>query len=223
MKNKRVLVTGANGMLGCSLVPYLIQYGYIVGKSGTSNTSEYTADLSVEIDAYNVFDKFKPDVIVNLAAYTDVDGCEKHPNIAYAVNTFIVKNITSWIKKTSSKCILVQLSTDHVYNNIGPHKENNVNILNHYASSKFAGELFASRVNSVILRTNFFGISKKKGRCSFSDWIVSSLTNKEHIQVFNNVLFNPLLINRLLVVIKMTIEKGGGGGGGGGSKIPFYG
>jgi dTDP-4-dehydrorhamnose reductase len=163
--------------------------------------------MSIQSNAFSVLNKFNPNVIVNLAAYTNVDDCEKHPEIAYAVNTFIVKNIVSWIKKTSDKCILVQLSTDHVYDNNGPHEENDVTIVNHYASSKFAGELFASSVNSVILRTNFFGISDKNGKHSFSDWIISSLNNGEHIQVFNNVLFNPLLINRLLTVIKMVIEK----------------
>jgi len=118
-----------------------------------------------------------------------------------------VKNISDWIKKTLSKCLLVQLSTDHFYNDAGNNNENNIIILNHYASSKLAGELFASTVKSTVLRTNFFGISKHSERFSISDWIISSLKKGKSIRVFKDVFFSPITIDRLLIIIEMVIVK----------------
>ena len=64
-------------------------------------------------------------------------------------------------------------------------------LTNYYSFSKYAAEL-ALRVNSTILRTNFFGKSMCEQRSSFTDWVYHSAINKQNIVLFSDVFFSPL-------------------------------
>ena len=195
-------------MLGSSLVPYLRNLGHQticlsreVGDIGTE-VVDYSSESSLE----TVLDSYRPDCIINLAALTDVDLCEKDPQLAYSSNVKIVEFLSRWMKSNIGSN-LIQISTDHIYDGPGPHVEGNVNLVNYYAFSKFSGELAASSVPSTILRTNFFGKSQSSTRKSFSDWAFDSLVRQERINVFSDVLFSPLSINSLVEYIKLVIQK----------------
>src|SRR5256885_13003403 len=79
-----------------------------------------------------------PDVVVNLAGLTDVDECERKPQLAYLTNVRIVENLGQWIRDGGNKSYLVQVSTDQVYDGPGPHKEHDVTLGNYYGFSKYA-------------------------------------------------------------------------------------
>jgi dTDP-4-dehydrorhamnose reductase len=204
---KNILITGASGLLGCNLTPYLRSRGYSVKTLSRTKKTDEQADLTDVLQVFTVLNKVKPDVIINLAALTNVDICEENPHLAYLYNVRIVENITKWISEVGDSCHLLQLSTDHVYDGLGPHKENDVNLTNYYGFSKYAGELVASSVNSTILRTNFFGPSECIGRESLSDWIVKALKNNEKITVFSDVSFSPLSLKTLVKLIGFVIAK----------------
>jgi dTDP-4-dehydrorhamnose reductase len=148
-----------------------------------------------------------PDVIVNLIGLTDVDRCEEQPNEAFLANVRTVENITNWIKQEKTSCHLVHISTDHVYDGANLHSEVPVTLTNYYAFSKYAGELAASSVSSTILRMNFFGRSNCTKRISLTDWLYRALSNGDHIQVFEDVLFSPLSMTTLSENIEMIIQK----------------
>jgi dTDP-4-dehydrorhamnose reductase len=204
---KKILVTGSTGLLGTALVLFLKKSGYKIVTNARAGGADFLVDLADNEKSYEMLSKIKPDLIINLASFTNVELCQEMCNIAYLANSRVVENLTDWIIKTSADCHLIQVSTDHVYDSPELHIEGKVNLTNTYAFSKYAGELVASRVPTTILRTNFIGRSKVTHRESFSDWVYTSLTNGKEIQVLDDVYFSPLSINTLVEMIQLVIER----------------
>jgi dTDP-4-dehydrorhamnose reductase len=202
-----VLVTGATGLLGSSLVPLLKVRGFEVITHARSGSADVLADLSVTDKVFKLLDKNRPEIIINLAGLTDVDRCEALPSLAYSANVHTVENIVNWIRKKNTHCHLVHISTDMVYDGVGPHTEDTVSLTNCYAFSKYASELAAASAPSTILRTNFFGRSHRETRTSLTDWLFHSLSNSDSIQVFDDVLFSPLAMDTLSNMIELIIRK----------------
>lgn len=144
--------------------------------------------------------------MVNLAAATDVDRCENDPQWAYQANVGTVVAFVRAARVLSLWPHLVHISTDQVYDGIGPHCEDAALPCNVYALSKFTAELAVREHPSKILRTNFFGLSRSPKRRSFSDWIVGSLRAAEPITVFEDVMFSALHIDSLCDVIVRALE-----------------
>jgi dTDP-4-dehydrorhamnose reductase len=193
----RILVTGAQGLLGSHLVPYLRQRGHDVIALARSGKAQVHADLDDSANTATILSRLAPEVIVNLAAITNVDDCERDPQAAYHGNVRIVENLALGIRQGASDCHLVQISTDHVYDGAGLHAEHDVTLRNLYAFSKYAGELAAATVQSTVLRTNFFGPSACAHRESLSDWLIRSLRTRSKITVFDDVTFSPLSLATL--------------------------
>ena len=204
---KKILVLGANGMLGVSLIKKISEYNYFLETHSRNDTTTYNFDLLDHNLVYENLNKILPDVIINLIANTNVDFCEDYPEQAHADNVLSIENVVDWIKLLNSGTRFIHISTDQVYDGMGPHKEINTNLTNHYASSKFSAEnLVSSITNSLILRTNFFGKSVHRERISFSDWIVNSIKENKKITVFDNISFSPLSISTLVDIIINTIS-----------------
>jgi dTDP-4-dehydrorhamnose reductase len=201
-----VLVTGARGLLGTTLSTTLEARGWSVVRHGRRNGDVF-GDLTNRRIAAEVVTQSSIDCIINLAALTDVDSCETNPSEAYAQNTRIVENLVAAIRESQSPAHLVQVSTDQVYDGQGPHLEDDVRLTNYYGFSKIAGELAASKTRSTIVRTNFFGLSRREGRSSFSDWLVSSLQRQALLRVFDDVWFSPLSLEQLSEYIAFCAER----------------
>jgi dTDP-4-dehydrorhamnose reductase len=203
----KVLVTGARGLLGSTLVPYLKSRAYEVVQLGRGAGSEVRADLTDTRATRSALDAVRPDVIVNLAALTDLDACERRPQDAYLGNARTIENLAVWIRHAGARCTLVQISTDQVYDGPGPHAEDDIVLSNYYGFSKYTGELSAVSVAGTVLRTNFFGPSRCQGRTSFSDWIVQGLRDQKALTVFDDVRFSPLSLQRLAEVVEAVIAR----------------
>ena len=203
----KILVTGSTGLLGSSLCPILRKSGHEVIQHSRNTATEIICDLASYPCVETAFSELSPQIIVNLAGLTNVDQCEIDPQSAYLANTHIVENLVHWIKFRSPNTHLIQISTDHVYDGSGLNKEDTVCLRNYYAFSKFAGEQAALKVNSTVLRTNFFGVSKCPNRITLSDWLVMSFRKKSSISLFNDVWFSPLEINQLSNVIEYVVRN----------------
>lgn len=203
----KVLVLGSTGLFGSTLVPLLGSRRYEVKTHSRSDGGHYQADLDDPMGANKLLENIQPEVIVNLAGLTDVDRCEARPNQAYLANARTVENVADWIKQEKTPCHLVHISTDQVYDGAGPHTEDRVTLTNYYAFSKYAGELAAASVPSTILRTNFFGRSHCAKRTSLTDWLFRSLSNGNPVQVFDDVLFNPLSMATLAAMIELVMQQ----------------
>ena len=159
---KKIIITGKNGQLANSLFNF-----------GKSRFEIYPLDKK-EFDIRNhekcesIIFKYKPDYIINTAAYTAVDLAETDKKLAYEVNSTGAENLARCIAKIGGK--LLHISTDFVFdgkNNI-PYKTDDIcNPINTYGKSKLSGEkLILNYPNTMVLRTSWLYSSFGKNFCT---------------------------------------------------------
>ena len=211
MKKTNVLITGGSGLLASNIALLkrkdwnikLLTRNHIVKLRDVSAESCSLEDVKSII---TVIEEFKPEVVIHSAGLTNVDLCEKKKYSSYLANVLIAKNVAEACSGFKS-LKLVHISTDHLYDKIGFSSESNINLVNTYARTKFLGEQVCTAPRSLIIRTNFFGKSKLPGRKSLSDWIIEKLEAGEKVRAFNDVYFNPLSIETLVKLIKISVIK----------------
>ncbi len=103
----RILLTGVHGQLGTDLLPLLQPLGEVVAASRAE------CDLSSAEAIRKLVTEFRPDVIVNPAAYTAVNDAEAHPELAYAINATAPGVLAEEARKAGA--MLVHYSTDYVF------------------------------------------------------------------------------------------------------------
>ena len=207
-----IIVFGASGLLGGSLVPRLRALGHVVLTQGRCEGVDLRFDPADRTEVIAALKLHRPAAIVNLVATTNVDQCELHPKLAWQANADVVASITDGIAacgttEPSLRPHLVHLSTDQLYDGPGPHDEKEISPLNVYGLSKYIGELLAERVDATVIRSNFFGLSRCARRVSFSDWLVSNLREGKSITVFNDVKFSAMHMDSLCRIIAECIES----------------
>lgn len=139
----KILVTGAAGMLGSALCPTLRERGHVVCATDIAASDEGIEYLDVKSYAQvkGLVEKVKPDMVMHLAAETDVDKCELEPDLAFLTNTMSTQNVTLLCQK---QCIeMVYISTIGVFygDKPEPYTEfDEPNPINVYGKSKLEGE-----------------------------------------------------------------------------------
>lgn len=140
---KKILITGCNGQLGRAIQK---EYGDSVTFIRTDMIDmEGVIKLDIsDLDAVrNCVKDNEPDVIINCAAFTNVDGCEEKEDVAYNANAIGPKNLA--IAANESGIKLVHISTDYVFEGNGtrPYLESDApNPVSAYGRTKLAGEKF---------------------------------------------------------------------------------
>ena len=144
-----ILITGANGQVGRELVARLQDRATILAAG--RDTLDITDPAAVE----RTVAAFRPDVIINAAAYTAVDKAESDPAAAYAVNRDAVRHLAQ--AAAAHNAVLLHISTDYVFDGTAeaPYRETDpVNPQSVYGKSKLAGEQAAAACpRHIILRT----------------------------------------------------------------------
>jgi dTDP-4-dehydrorhamnose reductase len=194
----RILVTGARGMLGRDLCPFLRDKGHevIEWDLPQQDITEVTPTIAEAV-------KMKPAAIYHLAAVTDVDGCEKNRAEAYKVNT--LGTWTMALAARDSKAELVYISTDYVFDGAkkNPYLENDKpNPLNYYGSTKLLGEQTVMRdiKNFYICRTSWlFGAH---GR-NFVDTILKAAREKPALDVVDDQEGSPTFTQDLVPALAL--------------------
>lgn len=199
---KRILVTGAYGFLGPILCASLEASGHLVFRQGRKSCAQVQCDPGRPEDFQDLLDHCAPDVVINLIAKADVDGCEVDLAAAALANVDVVRAVVSAMKGRGIH--LVHLSTDHLYCGPGPSTEDRIAPVNVYARTKHLGEQAAAEANATILRTNFVGHSVVPGRRSLSDWIVGQLRAGERFTVYRDVFFSPLHVSTVCKWIEVA-------------------
>jgi dTDP-4-dehydrorhamnose reductase len=204
----KIIVFGANGLLGSSLCPYLKFAGFQVLTVGRSAKLDHVLDVTKVDPIKQFFNAVRPDHVINLIAATNVDHCEVDAAMATKVNALIPAAISRAAATSDVNDIhLVQISTDQVYEGVGDHAEEDVGPVNVYGLTKLAGELMMDQRHTAVLRTNFYGRSTLSDRPSFSDWIVSSLTDGKDITLFKDVRFSALHMSSLCLIIQKVLTS----------------
>ena len=181
--HKKLLVTGSEGQLAKSFLK-LFSNNYKIFYYDKKKLDISSCDQVIKI-----LNEIQPEVILNCAAFTNVDLCEDKEDLAYELNANSIKNFSGFNGH------FFHISTDYVFDGIsGPYYEDdNTNPINVYGKSKLLGELIVEDLfdKHTILRTNIlFG---KDSSASFLNWVVNSLKNNQEIKVVNDQLNNPLL------------------------------
>ncbi|MDD3593086.1 MAG: dTDP-4-dehydrorhamnose reductase [Candidatus Gastranaerophilales bacterium] len=157
---QKILVTGANGMLGKDLCPALEAEGFEVIKTDIDNL-----DITDLTQVEEFFANNTPDFIVHCAAYTNVDGAEENPELAEKINVLGSKNIALQAKKYDIPILAV--STDYVFDGRGlrPYEPTDKpDPQSVYGATKLGGELAVKEQTKkyFIARTSWlYGIHGK--------------------------------------------------------------
>lgn len=155
----KVLITGSNGMLGHDLEKVLKDKHELI------LTTSKTLDITDKENTIDFIVKNNPDVVINSAAYTDVDGCETNQDLAYAVNGEGVRNLALACKEVD--CPLVHVSTDYVFDGTARdpiEEDGEIGPISIYGKSKLKGEEAILEIldKYFILRTAWlYGINGK--------------------------------------------------------------
>lgn len=165
-------------------------------------------DITEEKHVSEVIAKVKPNVIVHLAAETDVDLCEKEPTYAHRINVEGSRNVAVASRNVRAKMIFI--STDYVFdgNKGNYHEEDRAAPINAYGVTKLLGEqeILKYCENHLIIRSSVnFGLHPFKQ--SFVTWIASSLEHGKRIRVVRDHYNTPTLTNNLAEVIEEAIEN----------------
>jgi dTDP-4-dehydrorhamnose reductase len=143
LQGQRVLVTGAAGQLGRYLLPVLQRQGAIPIGLGArpADYIDITADITDAAAIVQALAAARPDAVIHAAAYADVDGCERDPARAKAVNAVGSRHVAAAAKAAGA--YLIAVGTDFVFPGDGgaPYAEDTTpRPLSVYGSSKLAGE-----------------------------------------------------------------------------------
>ncbi len=157
----RVLITGVKGQLGKSILDSRENSVEILGL----DKNEF--DLQEFNHCKKIINEFRPNWIVNTAAYTAVDKAESNRELAFSINAFGVENLAESVSKIGGK--LLHISTDFVFDgeNKIPYKTDNIcHPINTYGESKLKGEKLALKYpGTIILRTSWLYSSHGRNFC----------------------------------------------------------
>lgn len=214
---KRILICGANGLLGQRLALMLsTQTEYEVLNTSHHRTFvfdrelfDYTQlDITRKSDVKSLISSFQPTVIINAASATNVDWCETHREEAWKANVVGVENLIEATRKVGAR--LIHVSTDYVFDGKqGPYKEDDrPNPISYYGKSKLAAEnaLRISDVPFAIVRTIVLygnGINVKQ---NFALWVINSLKAGKNIRCVDDQISNPTYVNDLSFAIVKIFE-----------------
>jgi dTDP-4-dehydrorhamnose reductase len=202
-----ILILGASGLFGSFLTNFLINKKYDVLGFSRSSKNNLNIDLLNQKKTIEVISNYKPSIIINLVGLTSVEDCETNVNKAFLFNTYTAEVLSEAISKINNKCHLIHISTDHLYNTETLGQEDQVQIVNNYAFSKYAGEIAVKKLNShTILRTNFVGRSLVAHRQSLSDLVFESAKNQRTLKILDDVEFSPLSMSTLSEMIELVIS-----------------
>jgi dTDP-4-dehydrorhamnose reductase len=206
----RVLVLGATGMLGTDLLDEWNKAGPSTNESPPDSlipAGSGDADLRDAAQVDRIMQKSRPDWVVVCAAYTDVDGCEKNRELAFAVNAKGVENVARAAAKINARVFLI--STDYVFDGKGlrPYETDQpVAPINVYGASKAAGEQALQRNSSAwcIGRTSWlFGAHGP----SFPEKILKAAETHPELSVVNDQVGSPTYTRDLASAIRDLVRK----------------
>ena len=194
------LITGAQGMAGS-----YVDFGI--------TTNKRSLDVTDLKEVMAVGKKYKPKVILHLAAETDVDRCERDPEYAYRVNSIGTYNMGVMAKEVGAK--LVYVSTAGVFDGKKktPHNENDEpNPQNYYGRSKFLGELAVRGLleNYIIVRVCWMMGGGPTKDQKFVAKIIDQLKNQEikEIRAVNDQIGSQTFAKDVIAAVKILLQEG---------------
>ena len=208
----RILVTGANGLVGTKVLERLIhdRTDEPLAAYHQSRTNEYLGDVpfwwldtTSADDVDRVLTEARPEAVIHAGAFTNVDGAERNRDLAWASNA----EATGILARacTARGIRLVYLSTEYVFDGTaGPYRETDpVNPLGWYAKTKEAGEqaVIAAGGSWAIARTTVVYGYAQHVRANFVLWLVGKLRAGERVSIVEDQIGSPTLAENLAEMV----------------------
>lgn len=215
----KILVTGANGLLGQHLIAKLLQQKYSVVAIGrgparlpfpTDAYTYYDVDISTELSVHRVFSAELPDVVVHAAAMTQVDECEVNQELCERVNvqgtSHVIINAEQFARK------LIYISTDFVFSGEKGNyaEDDDMGPVNWYGFTKMQAESLVETCDMpwAIVRTCLvYGNSLTGTRSNIINWVKENLSAGKPIKVVSDQVRTPTFVQDLVEGIMLIIEK----------------
>jgi dTDP-4-dehydrorhamnose reductase len=197
----KILLTGGTGQLGKTILDQFADCEFYVLNRGTMDFAHQESILSV-------VSEFVPDVIINAAAWTNVEKAEICPEETLQINLGLVEMLVHANASVGAR--IIQISTDYVFDgqNSIPYVEDSLkNPLSVYGLSKSLAEDFLLSEypkNSFIVRTSWL---YSKHRSNFVKTILKTLMNDDrHIEVVSDQFGSPTLAKDLSYALSLLCE-----------------
>lgn len=214
----KILVTGSNGLLGQAITAifrresdhelFLTSFeenSYIEG-------NQYqTLDITKKDEVKKLVGSFAPDLIINCAAFTNVDKCETERELSWKINVDGVKNLIIAARRSNSR--IIHFSTDYIFDGkSGPYSEDSIpSPISFYGREKLASEnaLVTSDIRYTIIRTLVLygvGVNVKP---NFALWMINELKAGRSINVVTDQISNVTMIDDLAYGTLKVAERSG--------------
>jgi dTDP-4-dehydrorhamnose reductase len=214
----RILVTGANGLLGQKLISLAERDEdvdlFATGRRPTfgklQRSGYLQADITDKDQVQSLYTQTRPEVVIHTAAMTNVDQCEQDREGCWKTNVDAVKYLLE--AATQHNAHFIYLSTDFVFDGShGPLDESAVpNPVNYYGESKVAAEELVKRGGTswCIIRTVLvYGITRDMSRSNIVLWVKQNLEHGKPIRVVNDQWRTPTLAEDLAMGTYLAAKK----------------
>jgi len=198
----KILILGHRGMLGSDLMLRMMAAHDVTGK----DVGDF--DITVEDDCGRVIAECSPDVVINAAAYTNVDGCETDRDRCFAVNAIGVKNIALACRGKGIR--IVHFSTDYIFDGRKetPYvEEDEPAPLNVYGASKLEGERFLQAFSDRWLLIRTAWLYGRNGK-NFVKTILEKAAAVKTLDVVDDQIGAPTYSWDLSAAVQLLIEGG---------------
>jgi dTDP-4-dehydrorhamnose reductase len=204
-----ILITGASGLLGVSLIAQAQKQGReVVGlyhqhPVSLAGARVLSVDLTQESQIKRIFEEFKPDTVIHCAAATNVDWCQEHREAAYRLNVVASARIAEFGVR------MLHISTDSVFDGTrGDYTEiDQPAPVNAYAQTKLQSEhaVLGSNSLAAIARINLYGWNAQP-KLSLAEWILGQLAKGKDVTGFTDAIFCPILANDLAEILLAMVD-----------------
>jgi dTDP-4-dehydrorhamnose reductase len=214
----KILITGANGLLGYKLVQLLSLQPAVTAIATArkkitalpANAQFFELDVTDHDQTLSVLSLTQPDVVIHTAAMTQVDQCETERELCWKANVTGVENLVEACEKNNTH--LIHVSTDFIFDGSrGPLDETAIpKPVNFYGESKLAGEqvIQKSKISWAILRTVLvFGVTPDLSRSNIVLLVKKSLEEGKSINVVNDQWRTPTLAEDLAMGCYLAASK----------------
>jgi dTDP-4-dehydrorhamnose reductase len=216
MRKKAILITGGTGLLGKSLVQkceymhdVIATYNGDYHVADRDHVTYYKIDIRDHGNNEEIFEKFKPDVVIHTASIGSPDFAEQNKDLTWQINVEGTKNILSLCKRFNSKFIFI--SSNGIYDGErAPYREDDIpEPINYYGIVKLEGEKITrmSGITFAIVRPILlYGWNHPFERPNIVTLTLDKLSKGETMSAYEDVIINPLYVEDCSEGILRIIE-----------------
>jgi dTDP-4-dehydrorhamnose reductase len=196
MERPRALIVGAGGFLGAYLVESATEkFEVIRGERGAAEPGGIVIDITDSSSVDRAFEIVKPDVVLLLAAISDIDRCETQPAQAFAVNVRGVENVANTCARMNVRLLFTSTAAVFDGSKHGYHEEDEVNPVSVYGETKVRAEAVLREIMPTAVTIRFslaLGFALRAGTNSMLDGLQANWRTGKSVALSTSECRNPL-------------------------------